>query len=105
MSEKALRYNQGKPQWHLVHFDSLEPLVRVLEFGAEKYEAFNWMKHFELDDLMDSLMRHVVAINNGELVDKESGQLHVGHIMCNAMFWVYHYNKQNVSETAKEGDK
>jgi hypothetical protein len=93
IQDKALRYNEGKPKWHLVHFESLEPMVRVLEEGAKKYAPFNWQKHFELEDLMDSLMRHVTAINKGEVVDKESGQLHMGHIMCNAMFWVYHYNK------------
>ena len=95
---KAKRYNEGKPKWHLAHMPSLEPMIRVLEFGASKYEPFNWQKGFALDDLMDSLFRHVVAINDGEMVDKESGQLHMGHIMCNAMFWVYHYNKQNEEE-------
>ena len=32
MTEKALRYNEGKPQWSLIDFDSLEPMVRVLEY-------------------------------------------------------------------------
>lgn len=35
--ETALRYNEGKTRWSLVHFPSLEPLVRVLEFWAKKY--------------------------------------------------------------------
>lgn len=36
-TDKALRYNYGKPKWSLVHFQSLEPMVRVLEYGTKKY--------------------------------------------------------------------
>ena len=42
--EKGSRFNQGKLRWSLVHFKSLEPLVRVLEFGAKKYGDYNWQK-------------------------------------------------------------
>lgn len=34
---RAKRYNDGKLKWSLVDFESLEPMVRVLEFGAKKY--------------------------------------------------------------------
>lgn len=34
---KADRFNSGKLKWSLVDFKSLEPLVRILEYGAEKY--------------------------------------------------------------------
>ena len=36
----GLRYNTGKLKWSLVDYPSLEPLVKVLEFGAEKYSKF-----------------------------------------------------------------
>ena len=38
--EQALRYNSGKRKWSLVDFDSLEGLVEVLEFGANKYSTY-----------------------------------------------------------------
>lgn len=38
--EMALRYNDGKPQWSLVHYKSLEPMIKVLEYGAHKYSIF-----------------------------------------------------------------
>lgn len=37
LEDKALRYNEWKPEWTLVDFDSLESMVRVLEFGSKKY--------------------------------------------------------------------
>lgn len=93
--ERALRYNKGKLNWGLVNFKSLEPLVKVLMFGANKYEANNWMKEMPLKEIEESAFRHLIAIMDGEIYDKESGELHIGHLMCNAMFWNYHYNKSN----------
>lgn len=92
--EKALRYNEGKRRWSLVDFKSLEPMVQVLEFGSEKYEPDNWKKGFEGNDLLDCIMRHLVSIMDGETHDKESGLPHMGHIMCNAMFYTY-FNHRN----------
>lgn len=99
----ALRYNQGKPKWSLVHYESLLPLVRVLEYGCQKYEPFNWQKSFETRELLDSLMRHVVAIMDGEVTDKESGLPHIGHVMANAMFYSYHNEKIHESDTDNDG--
>jgi Domain of unknown function (DUF5664) len=35
--KQALRYNEGKLQWSMIDFKSLEGMVRVLEMGAKKY--------------------------------------------------------------------
>lgn len=95
MEEKSLRYNTGKPQWTLVDFESLEPLVRVMEFGANKYARENWKKGLVLDQILESLARHLFALMKKEVVDPESMCEHIGHIMANAMFYKYHYDKQN----------
>lgn len=87
---KAARFNEGKPQWSYVHFKSLEPMVRVLEFGAIKYAPKNWMKPMELNKILESMQRHLAALFDGEEVDSETGISHMGHIQCNAMFYNYH---------------
>jgi hypothetical protein len=92
-SNKAMRFNEGKPQWSLVHFNSLIPFVKVLEFGAEKYSRDNWMKDMELNIILDSAQRHLAAMMDGEELDQESGLSHAGHVMCNMMFYTYHLNK------------
>ena len=94
MSTKALRYNEGKPRWSLVDFKSMEPLVKVLMFGAEKYAPENWKNDMNLNEILDSGQRHLGPMIDGELHDPESGELHAGHLMCNMMFWVFHYNKK-----------
>jgi hypothetical protein len=92
-ANKALRYNEGKPQWSLVDFKSLEPFVRVLEFGALKYERENWKKEMELNKILDSAQRHLASMIDGEQIDQESGLEHAGHVICNMMFYIYHCNK------------
>lgn len=39
--EKALRYNQGKPDYTLIDFQSLLPMVDVLTYGMVKYTTEN----------------------------------------------------------------
>ena len=97
--EKSLRYNIGKPQWSLVDFKSLEPLVRVMEYGKQKYATEqgsgkdNWKKGLDLTQILESMSRHQFALMSGEIIDPESQQEHIGHIMANAMFYKYHYEK------------
>lgn len=87
--ERGLRYNTGKPQWNLVDFDSLKPMVRVLEYGANKYAPHNWKKGMPHAEIADCLLRHLFAWLHGEDTDQESGQSHIGHVLCNAMFLSY----------------
>lgn len=89
-TDKALRYNEDKLRWSLVDWKSMEPMIQVLEFGAKKYEEDNWKKPMDKKQILNSAMRHLIAMMNGEEIDQESGLPHVGHLMCNAMFYSYH---------------
>lgn len=89
MENKALRYNDNKLQWSLVDFDSLEVLVKVLEFGAKKYGKHNWKKGLTTTSITESLLRHTFAYLNNEDIDQESQLPHWGHMLCNLMFLSY----------------
>lgn len=97
MTKQALRYNKGKPQYSLIALDCLEECARVLEFGAKKYARDNWRKGMPQNEIIDSLLRHLSALQRGEEIDPESGLPHIGHIQCNAMFLG---NKNNVVESS-----
>jgi len=86
MNKKGLRFNNEKPKWSLVPQSSLLPMVRVLEFGANKYDSHNWMKGLSITEICESLKRHLDSFMEGENIDKESKLSHVGHIQCNALF-------------------
>jgi integrase len=87
--EVALRYNKGKLRWSLIDWKSLEPMVRVLEKGAQKYDDHNWKKGMPTSQISESLLRHMFAFMNGEDNDLETNESHLGHVMCNVMFLIY----------------
>lgn len=88
---QGMRFNEGKLEWALIDFKQLEGMVRVLEFGAKKYDRDNWKKGLPMRKQCESMMRHLVAIMNGELKDEETGLYHWDHIKCNAMFMSHTY--------------
>lgn len=62
-----------------------DAFVRVAEFGAKKYEPWNWSKGLARIQLIGSLLRHTFAYLRGEDRDRETGLLHTDHILWNAV--------------------
>lgn len=70
--------------------DYWEDCVRVFEYGAKKYEDWNWLKGMKWSTNMASLTRHIMAVlQNNELIDPESNLSHFGHILCNLVMFRY----------------
>ena len=43
--------------------------------------------------ILESMQRHIASLMDGELCDPETGESHMGNILCNGMFYNYHINK------------
>ena len=87
------RHNTGKLQWHLLPLELIEETIRVMMFGATKYEKFNWKRGFDYSSVLDCLQRHIEAFKKGEDIDKESNCHHLAHAVCNLVF-LYYFNKR-----------
>jgi hypothetical protein len=85
--EAGRKLDAGKMDWTLVPWDALEPIVRVLEFGAKKYERDNWL-HVpgSTRRYTAALLRHVIAYASGEEKDSETGESHLAHAGCCLLF-------------------
>ena len=85
--EEGRKFDGGKLEYGLLPPHALEETVKVLTFGAQKYERNNWI---HVDDgirrYFDALQRHVWAWKRGEQIDPESGLHHLAHAMCCLMF-------------------
>lgn len=96
MENKALKYDQDKVRMELVPMSSIENIAKILTYGAKKYSDNSWQG---LDNFWNrykgALLRHLVAMDKGELNDPESGLPHIDHVLCNAMFlsWGFHHGK------------
>lgn len=100
MEEKGLRYNEGKPQLsYLLDFPlAAKGLAARFEIGAKKYGRDNWKKGLDETQIIDSLMRHLLAFNNGEVYDEDGG-LHVDAILWNAAVLSEHAHKRYRDDT------
>ncbi len=86
----------GKLRWSLVPYESLEEVVRVLEFGAAKYSPDNW-KTVEPKAYLDAVQRHIVEIMKHGIHarDAESGLHHAAHMTTDALFLVWFALREN----------
>lgn len=83
---QADRYNEGKPQLSYI-FDAplaMQGLAKRFELGAKKYSRDNWKKGLPDVEIIDALLRHLSAYQNGEIGDPDGGN-HVDAILWNAV--------------------
>jgi hypothetical protein len=78
----------GKAPWHLVPFDAVGCIVKVLDFGAKKYGPRNWEKGMDWSRCFDATIRHLTAWHGGEARDAETGFSHLWHAGCCILFLI-----------------
>lgn len=98
-----IKADSGKLEWSLMPFNELEDVAKILQFGAKKYSVDNWKKCDNWKRYEDAAMRHLVAYIKGEHTDPESGKSHMAHLICNALFLMWHDNQ--AAEQTKEDIK
>jgi hypothetical protein len=94
------KFDGGKLEYGLLPPFALQETVKVLTFGAQKYERDNWKKVPESKRrYFDALQRHIWLWKQGEIEDGESGIHHLAHAMCCLMFLYEHdtiYSKETL---------
>jgi hypothetical protein len=89
---------KDKLRWDLLPVREIEEVVKILTFGAKKYNDNNWKEGRDVkseDRYFAAMMRHLVAYRKGELIDPESGLSHLSHAMCNVLFLMYFQNEDS----------
>jgi hypothetical protein len=102
--DSALKYDQGKIDWHSFPLVVLEGLMKVSLAGCVKYERFNCLLPFDNGDqrLFSAAMRHTVACQLDPLaVDEETGCLHGYQSAWNMLMRTYHAENRE-AHTPKE---
>lgn len=97
MSDQELKADGGKVQVNLLLAgvpDALRSVGAVLTYGAQKYEAHSW-KRVDMERYRDAKARHQLDYLSGELLDPESGLLHLAHEACNNLFLLQAYLDDN----------
>lgn len=117
----GMKFDGGKAKWSLLMrglSSSLEGVVAVLGFGAQKYAADSWQQVDNgYERYKDALYRHLARIEqngigavdidmqpdgNGGYVDKGSGLLDWFHVACDALFCAWFAAKAAREAAAKD---
>ena len=96
------KFDGNKLEYGLLPPYALQETVKVLTFGAQKYERDNWIKVPDSKRrYFDALQRHMWAWKMGENIDPESGLHHLAHAMCCLMFLYEHDTIYSVDNETK----
>lgn len=104
--ESGIKYDAGKPSIALIPKEILYGIASVLDFGAKKYTAHNWRGGMKWSRLISAAFRHLIAFNNGEDTDPESGLPHLDHLgCCIAFLRTYYENNKDLDDRYKKEEK
>ena len=90
MTELGRKDSQGlkKAPWHLLPYDALGGIVKVLWYGANKYSERNWELGMPYSDVYGGIMRHLTDWWNRIDTDPETGYSHLWHAGCGILFLI-----------------
>jgi tRNA(Arg) A34 adenosine deaminase TadA len=86
--EEFIKFDSGKLRPDLIPATTTRALAEVLTAGARKYKPNNWRECTDLTRYEAALKRHLLAHDEGETHDAESGQPHLWHAITNLAFLI-----------------
>jgi len=102
--DKAIRYDQNKPQMDLLSPIAMFGLAQVMTHGLKKYPGSQWKKGMAWSKVTASLLRHLFKFMAGEDIDPESLCPHIDHVAANAMFLQEYFRKhKDLDDRMKTG--
>lgn len=98
----GMKFDGAKNRYDLIPPLALDEMVKVLTFGAEKYQPNNWQHVSEAHSrYFAALERHLWAWQRGETLDPESGIHHLAHAMC-CLFFLYEHDVKYSKNSKKD---
>lgn len=79
-SERAVKFDEGKPRFDLIPVFPLFQLAELFAIGAKKYADRNWEKGTEWSRIYRALLSHTFKFWGGEDYDPVDGQHHLASV-------------------------
>lgn len=83
---QCAKADKGKLPISLVPMEIIRNIAAIRKYGEEKYHAPNNWVLVEKQRYIDAMWRHLIAYQEGEILDAESGLPHLWHAACNMAF-------------------
>ena len=85
----AKKETKDKPDLSLIPYCVEAELAKAMEYGAAKYQRYNYTKGHNISQLVAAAKRHLGKYLAGEESDDESGVHHLGHVMANCLMMLH----------------
>lgn len=95
-----MKLDYGKLPWHLLPWDAVAEVVKVLAFGASKYRSRGWEQGMEYSRLFSAGQRHGVEwFQKRKRKATDSKLHHLAHRICNDLFLLaYELRKTGIDD-------
>ncbi len=97
LKKEGVKYDGDRARFDLIDPLFMDGLAKVLTFGAEKYEDWNWAKGMKWHRPFRAALNHLWKWWLGQEIDPDSGLHHLDHAACNIMF-LAHYQHYKVGD-------
>lgn len=85
--QKALTYDDGKAPLATLPWAGIDSMANVQAYGHKKYgDFYNYRKGMEISRNLSCAIRHIRDFMDGQDLDAESGESHLGHAMTRLAF-------------------
>ena len=98
--ETAYKETEGKLFYEL-DFEFITQMAERMASNKGKYEPYNWQKLDNIEDLKQSLFRHVLEVMKDNYQDDNRAKGHLEAVAINAMFINYQLKRNEVSPSTK----
>lgn len=83
------KFDNDKDRWDLLPVTAVKEVVKVLTYGAKKYDDNNWQYVEDAHNrYFAAALRHLVAWREGEQQDAETKLHHLAHAICCLLFLI-----------------
>lgn len=76
------KFDGDKPDLSLVPRSAIEGMARAFMVGEKKYGRYNFTRGMQSHRFVAAAMRHIVAWQDGESKDPETGNHHLWHALA-----------------------
>ena len=114
----ALKYDNGKPDLSDIPLEAMLAMGAAFSYGQKKYAKNNFRNGHKVSKLLAAATRHIYQHLDGQTLDSESNQLHLGHAMASLAMAIYSFktypenddrfkpdldkwHKENIAETER----
>ena len=86
---KGTKHDQEKPDMTLIPREAMLEMATAFTYGAKKYSRHNFRAGLSISRQLAASLRHIYQFLDGENIDQESGNTHLGSALASIAMACY----------------